>query len=800
MKYWVLLIAGAVAPYLFDSALPLFAGLVVLAGLALAYSILLLAPSVRFMSLPVAQPVLRRYCLYLMVFTGMFVFTTIHLQQRLNERLPESLDKAHSSLTGVVRGLPEVGVDNLRFQFLLDSDSSATASSASKEVQKALAGQLIQVYWNQRKAPATGLPVLHPGERWQLPMQLRSNRAQVNFVGADQERWSFANGVAARGFVLDGAQRMPEPVAFLDADHWRETVLAKMKLAAGDALAFRMLAALAIADRRDLGASDRQVLVATGTGHLLAISGLHIGLAAMIGYFIGRLVLVFFVTGVQQRLSISLPWLCAWLAAFSYAVLAGFGVSTQRALIMLSVATIVILSRRKIHPACGWLIAMALVLVFDPFAPLRAGFWFSFLAVAVLLTLFSPRFGGIPAWKKMLFAQLGITLTMAPLGMYFFQQSSLPGLLANLIAIPVVSFVSVPLILFGLIFMWLPGPLGGWLFAAAGGSLHWLFVFLEQLSAWQPGFMLSTGVPAPVAVMLATLGAQMLIMPRGLPGRAVGAVLMLPLFLPPVNPLSEGVIEVDMLDVGQGLAVLVGSHDYLMVYDTGPGNGLQNEANRDAVRRSIQPAIARRGIPPDLIVASHADLDHAGGLNSLRDIWPEAAVMASLPQARRGVQPCLAGHSSGSGGLRFEVLHPAVGLPYLGNDSSCVVSAAAPGFSMLLTGDISKAVERRLVMQSLKPHQLMSVPHHGSASSSSQQLIDAVHPELALNSAAHNNRFDFPRVEVMRRFSNAGIDVLNTANCGGLRITSTVTGGLNVQSARVQRAAIWRFEADGFCP
>ncbi len=174
--------------------------------------------------------------------------------------------------------------------------------------------------------------------------------------------------------------------------------------------------------------------------------------------------------------------------------------------------------------------------------------------------------------------------------------------------------------------------------------------------------------------------------------------------------------------------------------------------------------------------------------------------MASLAQPRIGVQPCQAGDLWGSRSLSFQVLHPAVGLPYLGNDSSCVISATGPGFSLLLTGDISKAVERRLVMQALTTHQIMAIPHHGSASSSSQQFIETVQPELALNSAAINNRFDFPRIEVVQRFSNAGINILNTADCGGLRITSTATADLNVQSARVQRDAIWRFKADDFCP
>lgn len=814
MKYWALLILGAVSPYLFDSTLPWRAGLIVLLALTITYLTPLFFPSIRLTPLDkfLNHSVVRRGSLCLLVFSGMFMFTTYSLQERLEQRLPVSLDKAEGSLTGVVRGLPEAGPDNLRFQFLVDSysantyagntytDKTQVDNNSATQLQEALAGQLVRVYWHLRKAPSTGLPILHPGERWQLPMQLRTNRAQVNFVGSDNERWSFANGVAARGFVLAAAERLPGATSWFDTDRWREAVLTKMKLVAGDAAAFRMLAALAIADRRELDASDRQVFAATGTGHLLAISGLHIGLAAVIGYFVGRLLLLFFVAGMRLRLAISLPWVGAWLSAFSYAVLAGFGVSTQRALIMLSVATIVVLCRRKIHPASAWMVAMALVLIIDPFAPLRAGFWFSFLAVGVLLIIFTPRFGEIPAWKKMLFAQLGITLTMAPLGMYFFQQSSLPGLLANLIAIPTVSFISVPLILFGLIFMWLPGPMGGWLLEAAGMSLHYLFVFLQQLSTWQPDFMQSASTPKTVAVILAMLGALILIMPRGLPGRAIGLLLMLPMFLPPSNPLAEGMTEVDMLDVGQGLAILVGNKDYLMVYDTGPGNGLQDAAAWDTVKGSIQPAIARRTIAPDLIVASHADLDHAGGLDSLRNIWPQATVTASLPQTTVGVQPCLAGDLWGAGEMSLRVLHPAAGLPYLGNDSSCVISVNSPGFSLLLTGDISKAVESRLVLESVSNHQFMSVPHHGSASSSTRQFIETVHPQLALNSAASNNRFDFPRPEVLQRFDKVGINVLNTAGCGGLRITSTSNADFQVRSARVHRDAIWRFKADDICP
>lgn len=807
MKYWVLLIAGAVSPYLFNDTFTIRAGLIVWLVLVFSYATACYFCFCRVnSSCKISLPeIVRKSCFYMLIFVGAFVFTTLNLVNRLDQRLPLSMDKIEVCLAGIVRGLPVQGSDYLRFRFQASQDSACkephrTSEDARYRARRAFDGQLFNVYWHQNRAPESGLPDLRPGERWQLILQLRTNRATVNFVGTDSERWAFASGEVARGFVLNGAIDPRQKAGWFNPDVWRERALNKIRQVSASAPAMRLIAALAIADRRELGHNDKAVLMATGTGHLLAISGLHIGLAAVLGYWTGRGLLLLLSMGVRHRLAISLPWAFSWLAALGYAVLAGFGVSTQRALIMLSVAVLVMLCRRKIHPASGWLIAMGLVLLLDPFAPLRVGFWFSFLAVAVLLFMFSPRFGNLPGWKKMLYAQAGITLTMAPLGMYFFQQSSLPGLLANLVAIPLVSFVSVPLILSGLLAMWLPGPFGGWLFNLAGWSLHWLFEFLQLMASWQPDFMVSGTFPRLALVLVAMLGALLLLMPRGLPVRAAALLMLLPVLMPAAKPPAKNTTVIDMLDVGQGLAVLVGTDEYLLVYDTGPGSGLPGGPSRDTVKGTIQPAIAHRAVAPDLMVVSHADLDHVGGLDSLRKLWPSTAVMASLPQPIKGITACQAGLTWQADGLEFKILHPTIGLPYLGNDSSCVLSIRGEGAGLLLSGDISKAVEQRLVSQSLASHQLLTVSHHGSASSSTPSFIAAVQPALALNSAAINNRFDFPREEVKKRFNFAGITVLNTADCGGLRISSSPTSELEVTSARKQRDAIWRFKASDFCP
>jgi competence protein ComEC len=388
---------------------------------------------------------------------------------------------------------------------------------------------------------------------------------------------------------------------------------------------------------------------------------------------------------------------------------------------------------------------------------------------------------------------------MAPLGMYWFQQASLPGLLANLIAIPVVSMLIVPLILIALLLLWLPGPLAVWLLTVAGYSAHWLLLVLDHLAGIQPLVFNSTRVPGLAATLLAMLGGAIILLPRGLPCRYAGFLLVLPMLLPSSQNLDKTETQIDFLDVGQGLAVLLTGRDYLMVYDTGPGNGRSGLNGWDMVAGTIQPMIKATGRTPDLIVASHADLDHAGGLARLLNEYPQTQYLASLPEKSTLIRSCRVPMTWMAGNLTFRVLHPTMGLPYLGNDSSCVISVIGPGLSLLLSGDISRVVEQRLINNGLEQHAILSAPHHGSSTSSSQAFIDTVKPSWVLISTATDNRFGFPREEVLRRYSKAHIPTLNTGQCGGIRISTDAHGHFRMESARVSRKSIWRWPADDSC-
>lgn len=380
------------------------------------------------------------------------------------------------------------------------------------------------------------------------------------------------------------------------------------------------------------------------------------------------------------------------------------------------------------------------------------------------------------------------------------QQASLPGLLANLLAIPAVSMLIVPALLAGLLLIWLPGPLAGWAIGVAAHAAGWLMQALEWIAVLQPQGFSSTRAPGLFTVLLAMLGAAVLFLPRGLPGRTVGLLLMVPLLWPANPGRGSSLVQIDFLDVGQGLSVLLRSDRHLVVYDTGPGNGLKGEDGLDMVEGTIRPMIESSGMKPDMVIASHADLDHSGGLQSLMSDYPDAEYIASLPERSPGIEPCQAPRSWNWDGVEFEILHPSRGLPYLGNDSSCVVSVHGPFISLLLPGDISHVVERRLAGRDLPVHAVLVAPHHGSSTSSSQVLIDAARPDWAIISAASGNRFGFPRADVLERYSGAGVRTLNTARCGGVRMIPDVRGKPAVQSARVVRRAIWRWPAGDECP
>ena len=706
-------------------------------------------------------------------------WTLWQFEQGLEDRLEQSLSGKVLEVKGVVSSIPQIYPDYVRFRF----------EPLPDDVQQELPERLL-VYWYR------DFPGLTVGQNWRLGLQLKPPWGRVNFQGGDRERWLFSERIGGIGTVRSGELLPATTLNRHFFQYARSFVKEKISLLLDDERMRGVVQALAIADRSGMPYTDRQLLSSTGTSHLLAISGLHVGLAAVGGAWLARITIILLPVTVAARWGFAASLAGALLAALSYATLAGWGISTQRAVLMLVVAALALTLNRAVHPGKAWVLALAVVLAVDPLAPLSAGSWFSFLAVAVLLMIFVPRNGRISWWKTTVLAQAGIMVTMLPVTVFWFQSFSPVAFLANLGASPWVSLVVVPLILAGVALLPVSMTVAGVLMKLAGEASSVLFLYLEFLSGLQ-GPVPVLPAPGILSVVLALLGGIMLLFPAGVPGRWLGIFLIVPLFWPPGPRTEPGSLLIEALDVGLGMAVLLSTEHFTLLYDSGPGDGRE----QNLVAGVITPALASLGrSAPEQIIISHGDLDHAGGLAALVKHYPAAKLYANLPTRSGNIESCHSGLAWHHDDFEFQVLHPSTALPYLGNDSSCVLSVRAAGVSALFPGDISSAIENRLQTTLLAPHRIVFVPHHGSKTSSSIEFISALTPEASIATASLGNRFGFPREEIRQRYGDAGSKFWSTGECGAVRILLTADGKIHAESARRKRNRIWRWPAAPECP
>jgi competence protein ComEC len=519
----------------------------------------------------------------------------------------------------------------------------------------------------------------------------------------------------------------------------------------------------------------------------MSISGLHVtlvsGLVAWLVSLLWRRA-----PGLALRLPArKAAALAAILAALGYTLLAGFAVPAQRTFYMVTVVALALWSGRMASPARTLAFALALVLLGDPWAPLAPGFWLSFGAVALIFYVAAGWTASESRLAQFGRTQLAITVGLAPAALLLFGQLSVAGPLANALAIPLVSVIVTPLALLAALVPAQP------LFDLAAWLVEWLLQFLEWC-ALLPGALWQQHAPSAWSIALALGGVAWLLAPRGVPGRAWGLALMAPAFtVLPAAP-AHGSAWITTFDVGQGLAMMVRTAQRTLLYDAGPAFG----DDADSGGRIVVPALRAAGTGAvDLMVLTHEDSDHTGGALSVLESLQVHALASSLP----GVHPlnmlvaarrrCEAGERWEWDGVRFEFLHPAGAAPGARrNNESCVLRIAAPGGSMLLTGDIERAAEATLLHQALKSDAIV-VPHHGSRTSSSREFISAVAPRWAVVAAGYRSRFGHPSGEVLERYRTAGAAIMRTDLDGAVHVLLE-KDGLRVMGERERRPRYWR--------
>jgi len=735
----------------------------------------------------------RLPCLLLAVALLGFAGTGWRAAQRLADALPAALEGQDLQLRGVIARMPQPGPQGTRFVLRVE--------------QALLAGQPVQVpgllslgwYRGFDGDALLGAPPreLRAGQRWSLTARLRQPHGTLNPEGFDLELWMFEQGLRASGTVRDSRGSVNRLLAE-DAGHpverARQAVRDAILLRVADAQAAGVLAALAVGDQAAIDRDDWELFRHTGVAHLMSISGLHVTLFAWLAAaLIGPL------WRLSPRLMLALPAPLAarWggvLAAAGYALLAGWGVPAQRTLWML--ATVALLRSSGLHwPAPLLLLAAAVVVtLFDPWALMQPGFWLSFVAVALLMVAQPPSAGRgiVPALCRGLHTQAVASIGLAPLSLVFFEQVSLVGFVANLLAIPLVTLAIVPLTLAGILFH----PL----WAMASALVQALVVVLEALAGLRLALWTAAAAPS-WGVAVGLLGGALLLMPLPWRLRALGLPLLLPLLAPPLQRPAPGSFEVVVADIGQGTAALVRTREHLLLYDTGP----RYTAEADAAQRVLLPLLRSRGERQiDLLMLSHSDTDHVGGAASLLAQLPVRALSSSLPDGHallRADVPqgrCLAGQAWDWDGVRFELLHPLPGdyaQASRPNALSCVLRVQTrDGRSLLLSGDIEAAQEAALLARAgpRLRSQVLLVPHHGSRTSSTEAFIGAVAPGTALVQAGYRSRFGHPAPEVEARYRALGVELLRSDRCGAWVWQASGSTHCHRQAA----ARYWHHRAD----
>lgn len=699
-----------------------------------------------------------------------FSWACFNFQTFLNTPFPDAYERIDFVALGTIEGLPTTRDENVQFRFRVNAvDDDNLSMLINKRLQ-------LSCY---RCTLSIGA-----GDQWQLTLRAKRPHGYASWGAFDYEKYLFRHQVVAKGYVRLKAHNQRIAVISSSIHIGRQSLLEALRRVVGSGVGGNIIAALTIGVKTGFSNEQKQVFQTTGVSHLMAISGLHVGLvfigvAFILKWFLWPVARIFEFYPRQQ-----LVLLPALSAAIFYAALAGFAVSTQRALIMLVVYVVCKFLARDVGLIKVLLIAVVVLLLIDPFSILDIGFWLSCGAVAIISLVSSNaknahRQGSVSETsthsqsstssndKLSLFRlQPMLWLGSLPLSVVFFGQVSLISPLINLIAVPLFCMLLIPATLLStLIFCLGFNTIGAWCLMQLNDVFEFVFKLLEIASQWPGAKIHATALTWWQWLVFILI---VLCYRSWLRGSAVLSLLLISsIFAKPSPNFDKDEVGITLLDVGQGLAIVIETANSVTVYDTGPRYG----TGFTAASAVLLPFLRYRGIRSvDTLVISHADNDHIGGLETLRDAFPVARTISSRLDKVSDANECFAGQFWQYDQTKFTVISPQVDTPSGSNNLSCVIMMEHYGTKILLSGDIEKQVERFLVRNAKDSldADILLVPHQGSKTSSTEGFVNAVSPQMAMLAAGYKNHYGHPHPSVVKRYQSKGIELLSTIDDGSI--------------------------------
>ncbi len=733
----------------------------------------LLAGSCAVLSLPQAPPVALAWTCLCASLAGActwrrtwllgpgvgFWLTALQLDAGLADRLDPALEGRAVRVRGVVTSVPQGTLDVLKFRF------SPMPDGRSRTLPR-----LIELTWYD--APTR----VEAAETLEIEVKLRRPRGFANPGGYDNEARMLRDHVGASGYVRSGERLGREP----DAAFRYPVLLARAQVASvvrdalGDRPSAGIVAGLAVGLQDALSREQWLQLSRSGTSHLMAISGLHIAMVAATFAWLGGRVQRFRQSRGRTGASRDASVVAAAIAALGYSLLAGWSVPTQRTMVMIACGAAALLLRRRISVADGLGACVVGVLLLDPLAPLAPGFWLSFGAVAVILYAATGHVRPPGLLRSYLLVQVVVTLGLVPVLAGSFGSVSLVSALVNLYAIPLYTLLIVPAVLVSCAVATIAPVTGAALLDWTGRLIEATWPLIEVPASWPLATWSIAGLDG-IAWSALVLGAIATLSPLPVLGRVAGGVLVATACLWRPALVPEGVARVTILDVGQGLSVVIETRGHTLVYDAGPSF----RTGSDTGQLVVVPFLRARGVREvDRVVVSHDDDDHKGGAGSVLELMDARALTLgpSLPasafndsRAQPARDTCRRGEAWSWNGVGFRWMHPGDVGYQRDNDSSCVLLVSAGGQAALITGDIEAAAERDLVRDGgLTAVDVMVVPHHGSRTSSTQDFVTTARPRWAVYAVGYRNRWNFPVRGVVERWEQAGARAVRTSDGGAI--------------------------------